>query len=129
MQLASSVIFCLLTLLPGHASLTGVWRLDKIKSDFGGADAPRRLVLYLQQDGNHLSATILIADANGQRLSYGECRVEAQPGSSLSCVLPDSTEEIWQVTVADELTISRVLSTKSRPIRQRLVLARASVLE
>ena len=62
MQIASSVVFALLTLLPGQGSMTGTWRLDRTKSDFGGADAPRLFVLHLEQIGNRLAATMFTAD-------------------------------------------------------------------
>jgi hypothetical protein len=115
----------LLTLLPGQASLTGTWALERVKSDFGAVAAPQRFVLHLEQTANHLTVTIF----DGQRVSYRECRIEAPPSSALTCLLPDGIDETWQVTAADELTITRVVSMGSRPTRQRLVLARSTLLE
>jgi hypothetical protein len=130
MQIASSVVFALLTLLPGQGSMTGTWRLDRTKSDFGGADAPRLFVLHLEQIGNRLAATMFTADATGQRVTYRECRVESQPSGLLSCVTADGvTDESWQVTAADELTIRRVVTDKSRQASEHLVLARSTLLE
>lgn len=130
MQIASSV-FALLTLLTGHANLTGTWRLDRIKSDFGTAAAPQQFVLDLDQTGNRLDATILSAGLDGKRVSYRQCRVESKLNGALSCITADgvTTEETWQVTAPDELTITRVVPNESQPIRQRLVLARSTLLE
>ena len=119
----------MLTLLPGHASLTGTWTLDRVRSDFGNVGAPQQFVLQIEQTRNHLAATIFNADASGQRVSYRECRIEPQPNSTLTCLLPDGVDETWQVTSADELTITRVVTSKSQAIRQRLVLARSISLE
>lgn len=124
-----AAVLCLITLLPGPANLTGTWALDRMKSDFGKADAPRQFVLQAEQTGDHLAATIFTADANGRRVNYRECRIEPQPTSALTCLMPDGVDETWQVTAADELTITRVITTKSKPVRQRLVLVRATRLE
>ena len=118
-----------LTLLPGQASLTGTWALQRVKSDFGSVAAPKEFVLHIEQTGNHLAATIFTADANGQRVSYRECRIEPQPTGALTCLLPDGLDEAWQVTAEDELTITRLITARSQPVRQRLVLARATRLE
>ena len=124
-----AAVLWLLTLLPGPASLTGTWALERVKSDFGKADAPSQFVLQAEQTGNHLAATMFIADAGGKRVNYQECRIEPQPTGALTCLLPDGVDETWQVTAADELTITRVITTESQPVRQRLVLVRATLLE
>jgi hypothetical protein len=131
MQIASLVVFALLSRLPGHGILTGTWHLDRITSDFGAADAPQLFALHLWQTGNLIAATIFTVDASGQRVTYRECRVEPQLDGLLSCVTPDgvTAEEAWQVTAANELTITRVITTKPKPVRQRLVLARSTLLE
>ena len=124
-----SSVLLLLTLLPAPASLTGTWAIDRVKSDFGRAAAPKAFFLQIDQTGNYLAATVFNADANGQRVSYRECSIGPQPGSALLCLMPDGVEETWQFTAADELTITRVITNKSQHIRQRLVLARATLLE
>ena len=124
-----SVLLWLLTLLPGQASLTGTWALERVKSDFGKADAPSQFVVQVEQTGSHLAATIFTADADGQQVSYRECRIEPQPTGAVTCLLPDGVDETWQVTAKDELTITRVITKKSQSVRQRLVLARATLLE
>ena len=123
------IVLFLLTLLPGHASLTGTWAMDRVRSDLGRADSPRQFALQIEQTGNHLTATIFNADTTGQRVSDRECRVEAQPSGSLSCLMPDGADEKWEVTSANELTITRVIMAKSQSVRQRLVLARSALLE
>ena len=119
----------LLAALPVPASLSGTWSLERVKSDFGAADAPKRFVLELEQNRNQLAATVFTEDGNGSRVSYRECRIEPPPNSTLACLLPDGVDETWQVTSTDELTITRVITDKSQRMRQRLVLARSAVLE
>lgn len=124
-----SIVLLLLTLLPAQISLTGTWTMDRVKSDFGRADAPKAFVLHIEQTDNHLSATVFSADDNEERVSYRECRLEAQPDNALSCLMPDGVVETWQLVAADELKITRVVAYKSHPTRQRLVLARSTRLE
>jgi hypothetical protein len=126
-----AVVLYLLTLLPGPASLTGTWALDRVRSEFGGANAPTRFVLYLDDSAGHLTAIVLVADDHGQRMGYRKCRIERQLNGALSSVKTDgvATDETWQITVTDELTITRVVDSRSQPVRQRLVLARSKLLE
>jgi hypothetical protein len=126
-----AVVLSLLTLLPGHASLTGTWSLDRVRSEFGGADAPTRFVLYLDHAADHITAIMLVTDGQGQRMGYWECRIEDQLNGVLSCVTDDGTtaDETWQITAPDELTITRVVNTRSQPVRQKLVLARSKLLK
>ena len=124
------IVLFLLTLLPGQAGLTGTWTLDRVRSDFGREVAPRLFVLQIEQTGKYLAATVLEADASGQRVSYRECRVEPQPGSGVSCLLPDGVDdETWQITARDELTITQFIKTKDRTSRHRLVLERSASQE
>src|SRR5690348_15849398 len=97
----------LLTLLPGHASLTGTWALKRIKSDFGAADAPRQFVLYVEQTRSHLTVTTISADNSAQRVSYRECRIETSLSGAVMCLMSNGVDETWQVTSTDELTITR----------------------
>lgn len=129
MQFASLIAIALLTLLPGHTSLSGTWALDRLRSDFGKAAAPGRFVMQLEQIGDHLAATIFTDDANGQRVSYRECRIEVEPGTALLCLMPSDADEAWHVMAGSELTITRVIATRSQPIRQRLLLVRSTLLE
>ena len=123
--MAISTLLILFTLLPGQAGLTGTWTLDRVRSEFGGAGVPQQFVVNTEQSGNHLAVTIFNADANGQRVSYRECRIEAS--GSLTC--PDGVDETWQLTSANELTITRVLTLRSQAVRQRFVLTRSAVLD
>ncbi|HLK49638.1 MAG TPA: hypothetical protein VKT49_15955 [Bryobacteraceae bacterium] len=115
--------------MPANASLTGTWAMDRIRSDFGKADAPRQFVLRIEQTGNHLAATVFSADAGGRRVSFRECRMEPQPSGALACLLPDGGDEQWQLTAANELTITRVITASLHPTRQRLVLERSTLLD
>lgn len=131
MTLASFVVIALLNLLPGRADLTGTWRLDGIRSDFGAADSPQLLVLRLEQSGNRFAATTFIADRTGKRVIYQECRIETHPDNHLSCVIPDgpAANEVWRLTAPDELTVTRALTARLPIVRQRLVLMRSTPLE
>src|SRR5689334_3784954 len=100
MHFASTVVFALLTLLPRQANLTGTWVLDRVRSDFGQADAPRRLILHLDEAGDRIAASIFIVGDKDQHVAYRECRVGIQLDGVLSCVTADgvSPDEVWQVT-------------------------------
>lgn len=130
MQIAAVFVFALLTLLPGRASLTGTWSLDRTKSDFGKADTPRIFVVQLEQMGDRLDAAILSADVDGERVSYRECRVQTQLNGTLACISDGvKADETWQITALNELSITRIITKRSQAIRQRLVLARSTRLE
>jgi hypothetical protein len=131
MQIGILIVISILTLMPGHATLSGTWALDRVRSDFGAADAPKQFVVRVEQTGSDLAVTLFTVDFNRKRLRYLECRAANQPDGVLSCVTPDgvTADEKWQVTGIDQLTITRVIAARSQTTRQRLVLARSSALE
>ena len=133
MQFASLIAFSILALAPAHINLSGTWALDRLRSDFGAADAPRQLIVRVEQTDHYLGVTTLTVDDNGQRITYRECHAEAAHDGTrlLLCAISDSTsgDEEWQVTPTGELAITRVVTARSHIIRQRLVLARSTLVE
>lgn len=121
------IVLCLLTLLPGNTTLTGTWALDRVRSDFGAAAAPKEFVICLEQlPGSRLDITVITGDSNGQRVTYLE---GLAPVDATSVLLRINADEEWRLTAADELTITRVIHIQSQSIRQKLVLARCTRLE
>lgn len=104
-----------------------VWTLDRTKSDFGSAGAPLELFVRLEQTDRRLGITMFIADADGQRVIQREA-LQPRLIDGAVAIVSDSTED-WRITALGELTITRTVSINSRPVQQRLLLSRASVLQ
>jgi hypothetical protein len=128
MQLAS-LLFCMVAALPRPVpTVNGTWTLDRIKSDFGAADTPTKFDVLLDQAGDRLDITIFIADTRGQRVIQREALPPRMVDGAMQITSGDAGEE-WRFTDTGELTIIRTITVKSRPVQQRLVLARASELQ
>ena len=129
MQLVSIVAYFVLTGFPvSVANFTGTWALDRTRSDFGGAVAPRHYVLQVEQSGSYLAVTVLSDDADGQRVTYRQCRADGPITGLLLCLAPDGPDETWRIS-GDSLTITRIVRGKVSRLRQRLVLLRCTELE
>ena len=113
---------------PSVPSLHGTWALDRVKSDFGSATAPRQFDVFLDQAGNRLDITVFIADSNGERVIQREALPPRLVDGSVWLISGDGGED-WRVTGMGELVITRTLAVQSRLVRQRLVLSRAADLE
>ena len=131
MQAALLIVVSLLASLPRHRapSLNGTWALDRVRSDFGAARAPRQLVVRLDQEADCLDITMFIADANGRRVIYLEAQPPKDASTSLVWTSSEGAGEDWQVAASGELTITRIITLKSQIVRQRLILSRSSVLD
>lgn len=132
MLFASLIAIALVTLPPANPiGFTGTWTLNRIKSDFGAASAPKEFIVYVQQAGTNLDITVITADANGQRVTFRQGQTPNATTAVLLAVDSDPAENAgeWRLTAPGELTITRVIEEKSHIIHQRLVLSRASILE
>jgi hypothetical protein len=128
MQFAS-LLFCMIALLPKPVpTLNGTWVLDRVKSDFGAAGVLRAFDVQIAQAENRLDITVVIADANGERVIQREALPPRLVDGSMWIVSADPTED-WRVTGLGELTIARTVTVKAQQIPQRLVLSRAPILE
>jgi len=110
------------------STLNGTWALDRVKSDFGAADAPRQFDVLLNQAGNRLDITVFIADSNGERVIQREALPPRLVDGSV-WLISDNGGEDWRVTGMGELLITRTVAVHSRMVRQRLVLSMATDLQ
>lgn len=131
------VVF-LLSLCPGYAAsgLSGVWSLNRAKSDFGQANAPTQVVVRMEQTGSHLATWQVTSDLHGQHLVYREYTLEGKRrpvttvanSKPVTIVLPmESTgaarvTERWQLSRAGTLIIRRSITGGPGTVHQRLVL-------
>jgi len=130
---------------PGYAApeLSGVWTLNRAKSDFGTVIAPEQFVVRMERTGNRLAAWRIIIDPEGKRLAYREYTIEGKGRSWLDLVRSTrgvsvefpreatrgtKTDERWQVSKR-RLIIHRSITAGPRKIHQRLVLDPATQVQ
>jgi hypothetical protein len=123
---------------PGYAApeLSGVWTLNRAKSDFGTVIAPEQFVVRMERTGNRLAAWRITIDPEGKKhLAYREYTIEGKGRSSVDLVRSTrvsiefpreatrgtKTDERWQVSKR-RLIIHRSITAGPRKIHQRLVL-------
>lgn len=126
MTLAVLLMILSLPAPTGPASkLTGVWVLERDKSDLGTPVMPD-LVLRVEQADQGLAVWELTATPAGRSVTYRHLNLGATPcGSSLLgiCWMDAPSGERWWLAASGDLVIARVASVGAQRVRQRLVLA------
>lgn len=118
------------------SGLSGIWALNRAKSNFGKVMASAQLVVRIERTGSRVATWRITTDSDGQHVSYRDyappgkqrSRIAAADSKPVTIALPaESTgatkiTERWQVSEAGRLIIYGSIAGGPRTVDQLLVL-------
>lgn len=128
-----AIILSMPTPTQQSSKLTGVWILERGKSDLGVV-TPDRLILRVEQADQGYAVWEITVTPEGRSLAYRHLSLGATPCNADfsdavrmdSCWIDSGSggdQERWRLTVTGDLVIARTARIGEHRIRQRLVLA------